>query len=228
MYYISVNVTDKSWINPVYSSIEQPIPLLETISTKQSISLSSQEFLTATIINQVDRKFILISIPHFTTSTPLSTSRDKYGAVIQQTLAVIDQHAADERYRLEQLMEQLPQKTYRLNPPMEIPLSDRIGKVLWKRRGVLLRWGVDITIEKPEMGTSERLQGTLKELGAVGRLQGVPEITKDLNATKWKEILLQYTSEEASQPPSLLTEILASKACRSVSHPNTPHLMSPA
>jgi DNA mismatch repair ATPase MutL len=141
-------------------------------------------------------------------------------------LAVIDQHAADERYRLERLIEQLRYTSKVVDPAINIPMSERHLHTLLKRREVLLQWGIEITIEKSgvesesempgivELPTSER-QGTLKEMGVL-LLRVIPEITKDLDAAKWKQILLQYLSEEKSQLPSLLTQILASKACRSV------------
>lgn len=142
------------------------------------------------------------------------------------TLAVIDQHAADERYRLERLIEQLRHTKHVRDPVMNIPMSERHLRSLWKRRDALLQWGIEIAIEKfgvvresevpktVEMDNAER-QGITNGTGMF-LLKGAPEITKDLDTGKWKQILLQYVSEEATQLPSLLTEFLASKACRSV------------
>lgn len=139
---------------------------------------------------------------------------------------MIDQHAADERYRLEQLIERLRDTKQVIDPVMNIQMSGRHLSILWKRREALLQWGIDITVERSgipgtsgtlgaiEVANAER-QWTGKEMGTLG-IKGAPQITKDLGAGNWKQILLQYVSEEATQLPSLLTEILASKACRSV------------
>ena len=214
------------WINPVYTSTEPRIPLLETISTKQSITITLPDLLTAKIINQIDRKFILISIPQNPCHLNPPSAADIKNGNDSYTLAVIDQHAADERYRLERLIEQLRYTSKVVDPAINIPMSERHLHTLLKRREVLLQWGIEITIEKSgvisesemsgivELTTSER-QGTLQEMGVL-LLRVIPEITKDLDAAKWKQILLQYLSEEKSQLPSLLTQILASKACRSV------------
>jgi len=143
------------------------------------------------------------------------------GQLVGRILAVIDQHAADERYRLERLIEQLHQSVHMPAPALQIQVSQKYLSTLRKRQGILRQWGICVTVESSEMGISE-MQGTAKDI-AVLRFDNVPDITKDLDAAKWKEILIQYLSEEAAtQLPSLLMDILASKACRSVLLLNTP------
>jgi len=123
------------------------------------------------------------------------------------------------------------------DPGMNIPMSGRHLWILWKRRDVLLQWGIEIGIEKFGVGKESEMsktiemdnaqrQGTTNGIGML-LLKGVPEITKDLDTGKWKQIFLRYVAEEATQLPSLLTELLASKACRSVTPPKTPFKANP-
>ena len=92
-----------------------------------------------------------------------------------------------------------------------------------------MRWGIEIGIEKFGVGRESEMSKTVEMdnsekqriTNGIGMLllKGVPEITKDLDTGKWKQIFLRYVAEEATQLPSLLMELLASKACRSVPPP---------
>lgn len=175
------------WINPVFTSIEPAIPLLNTLSSTQSISLHAADFQNAKIISQVDRKFIFITLP-----LPNGT-----------LTAMIDQHAADERYRLETIIQNLQTTAIKIQPPIEISFpSEKNIQVLKERKSKLQQWGIELAI-----------------LGDLVRISSIPGILEDIDATRWKTILLQYVTEDGLDCPSGMMNIFCSKACRSV-HPS--------
>lgn len=178
---ISPVFSPRQWINPVYASIEPSIPTLQSISFPTTFTLTANDFLNAKVINQVDRKFILISIP------------------IAETiiLALIDQHAADERYRLERILKSLPTTIHTVTP--SIPLAHNLLS-LSKRKQRLLRWGIQL----------EFVDNTIV-------LKGIPAILADLDVARWNQILSRYMTEDKHDCPTALMELFCSKACRSVS-----------
>jgi DNA mismatch repair ATPase MutL len=146
------------------------------------IKLTAIDLLKATIINQIDRKFILIKIPTSTASI----------------VALVDQHAADERYRLETIFKSLQAS---LHPTtFEFQFSVNILSVLVKRKSKLRQWGIDIET------TEERV-----------RIVGIPGVlAKDIDGGRWKGILLEYVTTSADECPTGLMDMFCSKACRSV------------
>lgn len=124
----------KSWDNPVFCLPEEKIaqvswdsPSNETTSILQgrnhrcsdtdiqkaftessslfSKKLSKEGLSSAKVIAQIDKKFILISIT--TTPKGQSQSRDNSRCIPPQLLVLVDQHAADERIRIERLLADL-------------------------------------------------------------------------------------------------------------------------
>ncbi|KAI1471714.1 uncharacterized protein F4812DRAFT_415204 [Daldinia caldariorum] len=117
-----------SWTNPVFEIHEPPIPvafdegkvlflatntaengchgcdsgLLESFQTSYSMEgrLSKESLRNASVISQVDRKFILAKVPLPSPPTVPSTGDKSQPSL----LVIIDQHAADERCRIEALM----------------------------------------------------------------------------------------------------------------------------
>lgn len=142
------------------------------------------DFQRARIINQIDKKFIFITIA-------LSN-----GSLI----ALIDQHAADERFRLETIIQGLSADVRQMQSPLEIPFPQKDLEKLVHRKDKLGQWGLEIDVldEKIEIKT-------------------VPKILEDIEVTRWKTILVQYVREDGYDCPSGLMNIFCSKACRSVS-----------
>ncbi|KAI1078515.1 hypothetical protein F5B20DRAFT_591361 [Whalleya microplaca] len=111
-----------SWDNPVYQLREPPIPVafdearalsdshchgcisgsLDALQTSHSIEgrVSKAALRNAEVIAQVDRKFIFAKIPLSSRSRDQSMSDEGDPSL----LVIIDQHAADERCRIEALM----------------------------------------------------------------------------------------------------------------------------
>ena len=117
-------------------------------------------------------------------------------------MALIDQHAADERYRLETIIHSLPTSIHQTN--ISLPLPPQQRDVLSKRKHHLRQWGIDIDI------TNDVL------------LVGIPNVAKDTDEGSWKGILSSYIlTNIADDCPSGLMDIFRSKACRSVFPPFT-------
>lgn len=169
----------EKWDNPVFQSYETPIPLLKHISTcnkKSSVKsiffscndlaqsdfvehrFSKQDFAQAQVIGQVDDKFIACKLPYSLTVGPDL----KDGT--QQILVLVDQHAADERVRVEMLMKEFCDfknkermqnmndnevhqinslvETIQINPPNKIILTEREVRVVKRFEANFNSWGI--------------------------------------------------------------------------------------
>ncbi|RIB18155.1 hypothetical protein C2G38_2185412 [Gigaspora rosea] len=169
----------EKWDNPVFQSYEAPIPLLKYISTfnkKSSVKssffscndlaqsdfvehrFSKQDFAQAQVIGQVDDKFIACKLPYSLTVGPDL----KDGT--QQILVLVDQHAADERVRVEMLMKKFCDfknkermqnindnevhpinslvETIQINPPNKIVLTEREVRVVKRFEANFNSWGI--------------------------------------------------------------------------------------
>ncbi|KAI9793821.1 MAG: DNA mismatch repair protein [Candelina submexicana] len=117
----------KDWQNPVFRLTEEPFRRASLFDTSQeyggrhqcvhsnlktvfqdipaSISgrLSKEGLLDAEVIAQVDKKFILITMG----TASINNSTEPSNTLSNRTLVLIDQHAADERCRVEALFEEL-------------------------------------------------------------------------------------------------------------------------
>jgi len=115
-------------------------------------------------------------------------------------LALIDQHAADERYRLERIVSDLSTLSHKLDPRIEFPVLDAALAVLSRRRENLFIWGVRLVI------TSSTIQVT-----------HVPAVLCAVDSARWKAVLTGYVSSQAAgDMPAGIMDMLCSKACRSV------------
>jgi DNA mismatch repair ATPase MutL len=163
----------------VYTSREPTIP--QANHTPTTIYLQMSNLKSAQVLGQIDRKFILITIN--TTEGTL--------------LAAVDQHAADERYRLELILDSLGEASLEVSIQFEIP--EKYRTILSQRNRKLVEWGVEIYVLKGKV-----------------EITRIPRILKDVNASRWKQILVEYVSQDDVSCPSGLTDIFNSKACRSV------------
>ncbi|KAI1445798.1 hypothetical protein F5Y02DRAFT_385369 [Annulohypoxylon stygium] len=174
-----------SWDNPVFASHEPPIPVAFdeakalALATKtfgdccHGVSsrpfnfeqapyniegrLSKDDLRNAHIIAQVDRKFVLARIP--LSSVPFDSNEN--GKTATSLLVVIDQHAADERCRVEALMKdyfvvleddfnpstgQNRQSTHAQALPLEksivFDVSDQDGRQFKRSKEYFTHWGI--------------------------------------------------------------------------------------
>ncbi|KAB5583511.1 putative MLH3 protein [Coniochaeta sp. 2T2.1] len=166
------------WQNPAYGSSEAPIPKIpdpveaaaqqipggvstncghlrfgdvsETSMLQFSGRVSKQALREAEVINQVDSKFILVKLK---LQTAAATPRSESGTGSSdpgELLVLIDQHAADERCRVEELQRQyfvsdggdLHANTDELEKPIHFELSKQEGRLLARFEHHFGYWGV--------------------------------------------------------------------------------------
>ncbi|KAI8977991.1 hypothetical protein BDB01DRAFT_295083 [Pilobolus umbonatus] len=145
----------------------------------QPYTLSKHDLHHATLVTQLDRKYILV---HHT-----------------RTLLFIDQHAADERIRLESLQSQVATRT--LSSPLVLPLDEPLTA---RSMSVLSQWGFRLRV------TQDQVWVTV-----------VPEVIAD------KCHLLRpmlFKAQESRTCPFI--DILKSKACRGAVMFNDPLTIS--
>ena len=233
------------WENPVFAPpTEEPIPQisqnLDSLDTHDthcnsfsenrpstfhittstiSTRLSKDDLTSARVIGQVDKKYILISI------TNLSVSN---------FLLLIDQHAADERIRVEALLHD-----FHTQPPIpatksltfEIPLNEQ--ELFTKWRAFFAHWGITYTLQAPKSinppptttNTPPRLTiRTLPPTLSTRLTTSPPDLISFL-----RTYLHTLNSHPPISPPSKSTplpqgisDLLSSRACRSAVMFNDP------
>ncbi|KAF4615562.1 hypothetical protein G7Y89_g15304 [Cudoniella acicularis] len=186
----------KNWDNPVFKPSEASIPQV----SMDCLELASQEILhgrrhhcsqvdidrafkesssningrisknalrSAEVISQVDKKFILVKLtPTDISTNPKETQREN------GMLVIIDQHAADERIRVESLMEELcipsndttipPDGTdfaiisTQLDKPLVYEISSREIQLLRSHRNHFRVWGILYDLPKDHIHTNQK------------------------------------------------------------------------
>ncbi|EXB95122.1 DNA mismatch repair protein mutL [Morus notabilis] len=154
----------------------------------------------AIVLQQVDKKFIPV--------------------VAGRTLAVVDQHAADERIRLEELRQKVLSgegKTITfLEAERELTLPEAGHQLLHNYAEEIKEWGWICNIHAQDSGSFKRSLNLLNKQPAVVTLIAVPCILGvNLSDLDLMEFLQQLADTDGSSmiPPSVL-RILNSKACR--------------
>lgn len=136
------------------------MPFTET-SSPFSARLSRTGLENATILAQVDKKFILATM----TTAPEDDD--------SQVIVIIDQHAADERIRIESLLADICAKpssqvssirsssghrsaveTTRLAKPIKLQIKPQEHKLFQKHADVFARWGILFDLNLPQLGPS--------------------------------------------------------------------------
>ncbi|RKF78790.1 putative dna mismatch repair protein [Golovinomyces cichoracearum] len=176
----------RTWDSPIYSANEISIPQISMINENltRSIShcgryqnnfkrvnitsseidssfngrISKRALKESEFISQVDKKFILVK---------LSTDQNELSLKSDEILVMIDQHAADERIRIECLLEELCTpfqvigtdascriKTYVLKKPLEVSLTLGEIEVLSNHQQHFSSWGISYQLPEKEKITS--------------------------------------------------------------------------
>ncbi|KAK1988348.1 hypothetical protein LZ30DRAFT_699292 [Colletotrichum cereale] len=169
------------WENPVFQPAEPAVPRLgdssiggpdqeaiqsldldagcshgtQRANIKLSGRISKAALADAEVVSQIDQKFILVKLRRDQVS-----GGDRPGLRANSVLVLVDQHAADERCRLEMLMRdyfrpakesgQVVAKTETLEKPLRFEFSARECKLLRKYNPHFRRWGIYYEIEEPE------------------------------------------------------------------------------
>ncbi|KFA74692.1 hypothetical protein S40288_03933 [Stachybotrys chartarum IBT 40288] len=263
----------QTWKNPVFENVEAPVPraydedsspwlehnchrtpshdatsktgsLLESASLELSGRFSRESLSKAKVISQVDHKFILVNIPLQHESHAQSE--------FSMAMAMIDQHAADERCRIEALMsayfeEKSGTGTVHairdiLEQPIIYAISSEEGSLLQKLKQYFDGWGIVYEIQSPRSAEQTLCKVTALPTSILERCRAEPRVLIDLlrqQIYRWNdEEFFPYTqsaSRSVSRTwnshfhgcPQGILELLYSRACRSkYAHPRCGALIS--
>ncbi|KAG9256305.1 uncharacterized protein F5Z01DRAFT_504407 [Emericellopsis atlantica] len=247
-----------TWTNPVFATVPSAIPrtynddaigdrtgtgftqfahdtddcgiMFESGSLSLSGSISKAALEQAEVISQVDRKFILVKLTLETKSRDSSSS-----------LVMIDQHAADERYKLEELLAtyfhhdahgDLTVTTEPLDSPIHFEVGHLEGELLQRFRHHFRTWGIDLEVRNDGGKKDESvIQVTSLPPSILERCRLEPRLlinlirTEAWNLAETRQAPLppSRASEGSTHPwavymsrcPRGILEMLHSRACRS-------------
>ena len=241
-----------SWTNPVFETVQSSAPqtkvdcamshkdgfsgccggdgTADSTSTNLSGRISKEALARACVISQVDRKFILVKLP----LQSLKSGEAQKGE--SSTLIMLDQHAADERCRLEDLMQnyfaedpnsgKLKANVEPLERPLTYAVSSKEFELLDQHRSHFASWGIHyrpnprqaeitITALPPSILTRCRLEPRLlietlrKEIWRLAD-EGFPTRTQTSDPPSTKAWIINFHG-----CPRGILELLHSRACRS-------------
>lgn len=245
----------QSWENPVFEAAQAAIPSLyddgpatgaahacrdngqvvfKTGSMSLAGRLSRSALGDAQVVAQVDCKFILVRLP-------LGSTSETNDGASSSGLVMIDQHAADERCRLEELLEGFFEKkagTGRVQPvvetlekPMVFEASGQEGELLQRYGEHFETWGITYKVQRgPRVGAACQVRVTGLPPSILERCRSEPRVLIDLLR---KEVWALTDDNDISQPrgachgtgkswtsrfhgcPSGILELLYSRSCRS-------------
>jgi DNA mismatch repair protein MLH3 len=228
----------KNWNNPVYQPTEVPIPQLSLEGSASHVQnpvpgqiqqcshtntglgsndlslasnrLSKQGLQDAEVIAQIDRKFILVKMS--TRSVTASAIEPQNSS--NEVLVIIDQHAADERCRIEELFSELclaptiedcvpgpataKVRTVLLSQPIIFEVSVKEHELLKQQRQHFANWGIiyDLTAPAGDRVTQQvsvhRLPPCIGE-----RCRQEPRLLIDLMRTEIWSRTTQHSAESS-------------------------------
>ncbi|CAG7558386.1 unnamed protein product [Fusarium equiseti] len=240
-----------SWGNPIFESVEASVPCLDGPTTSQhhvcsrnghvgfdtgSMNLngriSRQALHHATVIAQVDCKFILVKLS-LESARPESSALEKQGSA----LVMLDQHAVDERCKLEELMleyfstdpltNQISSMTESLDRPIIIEVPSEEWSLLEQHREYFAAWG--IIYQTPISSQRGKVVVTGLPPSIIERCRLEPRLLIELLRTEvWRSVdssipLVRPSPAAPDKPlisrfngcPRGILELLHSRACRS-------------
>ncbi|PQK14216.1 hypothetical protein BB8028_0004g11460 [Beauveria bassiana] len=237
---------DESWKNPVFETVESAVHRLpnelcfelcedskRTSASTTNISgrIAKSSLANADIIAQVDRKFVLIKLPLVSPvdGDALCTNS------AQHALFAVDQHAADERCRLEELMSHyFEPEEHKMSPaiePLDNPLYFDVAAnefaLFTKRKAFWEGWGIRYQLLGAEKGRHgkeplTRIMVTGLPPSILERCRGEPRLLLDLlRKEMWDgEDQPGFVPTRAPSTPNFqgcprgILELLHSRACR--------------
>lgn len=250
----------RSWINPVFESAEPTVPRVNDDSTAPPTGhggrfrcdthegntsdvpsttfhgrVSKDALAQATVISQVDRKFILVKLP--VENLKVAETRQERSS----TLIMLDQHAVDERCRLEDLMAgyftsdhtdgSLKAITELLERPLTFEVSPEELELLQKHREHFATWGI-MYHSAPQQKSTVLVKALPPSILERCRLE--PRLLIDmLRKEVWRIVdgglptRTRVSDSQSDKPwitnfhgcPQGILEMLHSRACRSLSPP---------
>ncbi|KAI1012548.1 hypothetical protein LB504_008359 [Fusarium proliferatum] len=242
-----------SWENPIFHPAETLVPCIDSSAQDQlhtcghggvhvgfetrSMSLSGRisrhGLACATVIEQVDRKFILVKLP-LERAVSGTLAHEKQSSA----LVMLDQHAVDERCQLEDLMasyfthDPLTNQTSPVIEPLNRPVIFEVSKEEWslleQYRDYFAAWG--ITYQTP-ISSQNKIIVTGLPPSIIERCRLEPRLLIELLRTEvWRSVdssvPLVRPSTTTTTPdkplisrfngcPRGILELLHSRACRS-------------
>ncbi|EXK46654.1 DNA mismatch repair protein MLH3 [Fusarium oxysporum f. sp. lycopersici 4287] len=241
----------RSWENPIFQPVEPSVPCIDSSAQDQlhacghgsghvgfetgTMSLngriSRHALARATVIEQVDRKFILVKLP-LESSTSGTLAHEKQSSA----LVMLDQHAVDERCQLEDLManyfthDSLVNQTSPVIEPLDRPIIFEISKEEWslleQYQEYFAAWG--ITYQTP-VSSQNKILVTGLPPSIIERCRLEPRLLIELLRTEvWRSVdssvpLVRPSTTAPDKPlisrfngcPRGILELLHSRACRS-------------
>ena len=225
----------KKWENPVFNTTEQCIPQVSlsgpTIemsdvlhgrrhccsdldiqkaftqaSASCSAKISKQGLSTARVISQVDKKFILICV---------NGSRNTIDREEADLLVLVDQHAADERIRVEVLLADLKATPASLPKPLIFEIQAREHHLLSHLAPSFAALGIAYDLTVP--GGSPKCEIVVKALPAAiaERCRLEPKVLIQLIRSEAWKCEEEGASLVSNPCPQALLDMLNSRACRS-------------
>ncbi|KAH7431260.1 hypothetical protein KP509_08G039800 [Ceratopteris richardii] len=200
---ISASQLYKNWRNPCIGNAEPRILDLSSeflgANTKSLLpeSITKEALQKMQVLQQVDKKFI--------------------ASVADNVLVMIDQHAADERIRLEQLRTEVLEQQHLstlLDYPTELGITMHEQQLLHTYKTQVEGWGWRFKLTD---GTEKRYSEEEQCYYTAVLVTAVPSILGEslINPKHLSEYLHQLmTTDGISAPPPAVQRLLASKACR--------------
>lgn len=259
------DVTDK-WTNPVFTGCEHTIRatnhehLEDGMGTRQhqrggttkasaigeqycsrETKIAISDLSSTEVISQLDTKFILIKVP----SLQELNSAQSASSTLNTLLAIVDQHAADERIKIEGLLRELCSRVeiVMLQSPLCFDVPTWEATLLETSRDYWARWGFSYSVEAESVSGLENQSSCVKNI----TISTLPAVIVE-RCTREPRLLIEMLRAEVSkragdnktfritqslpvQPgdqgdrhswmrhinscPSGLVEMLNSRACRS-------------
>ncbi|KAG3120480.1 hypothetical protein PI125_g1119 [Phytophthora idaei] len=205
-----------NWINSKITPVKNfagalRIDNVHVVKGDREIKISKSTLAKLQVIRQVDRKFILVRA---------DTLRGKL-------VLCIDQHAADERVRLEQLEEEMFGRDGSLRrveiqehePPLVLRMNFKEREVLNHYEDLIRSWGFGFESITSEPESIFRKSGSVDKYRVL--LYATPKVEKKAaNADDFRDFIQFLSRTGKSYPhsrirPPVITRLLHSRACRS-------------
>ncbi|QDS76278.1 hypothetical protein FKW77_001784 [Venturia effusa] len=217
----------KNWQNPVFRCAEQRIQqaslhvsgqeagavmdrrfnfttraemdqAFKEVSHLNASQITKEALANAKVISQVDKKFILVTL---TAGGEIKTSSQ---SALRTMLVVVDQHAADERVKVEQLLQELSRPPSKTGTTYKNSLGHTPGIRTW-----LLAKPPTFRISAKEI---EHFETHATRFAEWGILYDLPQSTKEIREDKESDIIVRclppVIAERCRLDPKLLINLL--------------------
>lgn len=225
----------RKWENPIFDTTEEGIPQVSldgpTIETSDvlhgrrhcysdldiqkaftqssvsvSAKLSKQGLNAARVVSQVDKKFILICV----NKSPNLNNRED-----AELLVLVDQHAADERIRVEGLLADLKTSPTQLPKPLIFEIQAREHRLLSRLAPCFAALGIVYELSAPAGSPKCRIIVNALPAAIAERCRLEPKVLVELIRSESWKCEEEGGSLATNTCPQRLLDMLNSRACRS-------------